>query len=184
MSKTAFEELLESLVEYFRSRSQASKRPPQRPVERVGTPAEREVAKLIVDYLRSRGYVFYRRPPVERRIEPPPVEPMKISEENRFYSRQGRNLFIYVRERGDLIDLDLFPEELNLFGPESAWRLNNKAVIVSDAEEGSLDRAEAILEENGFRRWDHDEEVLVHYFALGDFSVFEEPTIGAQAYGS
>ncbi len=175
MSKTAFEELLESL-EYFRSRSQASKRPPQRPVERVGTPAEREAAKLIVDYLKSRGYVFYRRPPVERRIEPPP--------EDKFYSRQGRNLFIYVRERGDMIDLDLFPEELNLFGPESAWRLNNKAVIVSDAEEGSLDRAEAILEENGYRRWDHDEEVLVHYFTRGDFSVFDEPTIGAQAYGS
>jgi len=176
MSKTAFEELLESL-EYFRSRSQASKRPPQRPVERVGTPAEREAAKLIVDYLKSRGYVFYRRPPVERRIEPPP-------EEDKFYSRQGGNLFIYVRERGDLIDLDLFPDELKLFGPESAWRLNNKAVIVSDVEEGSLDRAEAILEENGFRRWDHDEEVLVHYFTRGDFSVFEEPTIGAQAYGS
>ncbi|TET71252.1 hypothetical protein E3J39_04965 [Candidatus Bathyarchaeota archaeon] len=176
MSKTAFEELLESL-EYFRSRSQASKRPPERPVERVGTPAEREAAKLIVDFLKSRGYVFYRRPPVERRIEPPPVE-------DKFYSRQGRNLFIYVRERGDLIDLDLFPEELNLFGPESAWRLNNKAVIVSDVEEGSLDRAEAILEENGFRRWDHDEEVLVHYFTRGDFSLFEEPTIGAQAYGS
>ena len=176
MSKTAFEELLESL-EYFRSRSQASKRPPQRPVERVGTTAEREAAKLIVDYLKSRGYVFYRRPPVERRIEPPP-------EEDKFYSRQGGNLFIYVRERGDLIDLDLFPDELKLFGPESAWRLNNKAVIVSDVEEGSLDRAEAILEENGFRRWDHDEEVLVHYFTRGDFSVFEEPTIGSQAYGS
>ena len=177
MSKTAFEELLESLVEYFRSRSRASKRPPQRPVERVGTPAEREAAKLIVDYLKSRGYVFYRRPPVVRRIEPPP-------EEDKFYSRQNRNLFIYVRERGDMIDLDLFPDELELFGPESAWRLNNKAVIVSDAEEGSLDRAEAILEENGFRRWDHDEEVLVHYFALGDFSLFERPPIGAQAYGS
>jgi len=184
MSTTAFEELLESLVEYFRSRSQASKRPPQRPVERVGTPAEREVAKLIVDYLKSRGYVFYRRLPVERRIEPPPEEPPKILEEDKFYSRQGRNLFIYVRERGNMIDLDLFPEELNLFGPESAWRLNNKAVIVSDAEEGSLDRAEAILEENGFRRWDHDEEILVHYFTRGDFSMFEEPTIGAQAYGS
>ncbi len=153
-------------------------------MERVGTPAEREVAKLIVDYLKSRGYVFYRRLPVERRIEPPPEEPPKISEEDKFYSRQGRNLFIYVRERGDMIDLDLFPDELGLFGPESAWRLNNKAVIVSDAEEGSLDRAEAILEENGFRRWDHAEDVLVHYFTRGDFSVLEEPTIGAQAYGS
>lgn len=145
-------------------------------MERVGTPAEREAAKLIVDYLKSRGYVFYHHPSVERKIEPPP-------EEDKFYSRQGRNLFIYVREKGDMIDLDLFPEELELFGPESAWRLNNKAVIVSDAEEGSLDRAEAILETNGFRQWDHDEEVLVHYFALGDFSLFEGQPSEAQVLG-
>ena len=176
MSKMVFEELLESLAEYFGSRSQASKRPLQRQVERVGTPAEREAAELIVDYLKSRGYVFYRHPPVERRIEPP-------LEEDKFYSRQDRNLFIYVRERGDMIDLDLFPEELELFSPESAWRLNNKAVIVSDAEEGSLDRAEAILEVNGFRRWDHDEEVLVLYFALGDFSLFERQPSEAQIIG-
>jgi hypothetical protein len=181
MSKTAFEELLESLVKYLKSRSQASQ-PPRETVERIGTPAEREVAKLIVDYLKSKGYTFYRHPPAERRIEPPLEEP-SILEEGKFYSRQDRNLFIYVRERGDMIDLALFPDELGLFGHESAWRLNNKAVIVSDAEESSLDRAEVILRENGFRRWDHPEEILVHYFALGDFSVFEEQPSEAQVLG-
>ena len=168
MSKTSFEELLESLVAYFGSRSQAPSPPPRRQEGRIGTPAEREAAKLIVGFLRSRGYEFYRRPP----------------EEDRFYSRQGRNLFIYVREKGTLIDLNLFPDELGLFGSESSWRIKNRMAIVSDAEESSLDRAEVILRENGFKRWDHPEEILVNYFTLGEFSVFEEPPIGAQAYGA
>lgn len=137
---------------------------------------------MIVDYLKSKGYAFYRRPPAERRIEPPLEEPL-ILEEGKFYSRQGMNLFIYVRERGDMIDLALFPDELGLFGHESAWRLNNTAVIVGDAEESSLDRAEVILRENGFRRWDHPEETLVSYFALGDFSVFKEQPSEAQVLG-
>ena len=84
---------------------------------------------------------------------------------------------------GILIDLNLFPDELGLFGSESAWRITNKMAIVSDAEASSLDRAEVILLEHGFKRWDHPEEMLVNYFALGDFSMFEEPPIGAQAYG-
>lgn len=173
--KTGFEELLESLVAYFRSHSNVSSPLPSRQEGRIGTPAEREAAKQIIDMLRSRGYEFYRLLT---------KKPVRVPIDLRFYSRQGKNLFIYVREKGNMIDLDLFPEEIELFGPESAWRLNNKAVIVSDAKERSLDRAEAILKENGFRRWDHAEEVLVHYFSLGDFSVFEESTIGAQAYGS
>jgi hypothetical protein len=181
MSTMAFEELLESLVKYLKSRSQASS-PSRETMERIGTPAEREVAKLIVDYLKSKGYSFYRLPPAERIIEPALEEP-SILEEGKFYSRQGRNLFIYVRERGDMIDLDLFPDDLGLFGHESAWRLNNKAIIVGDAEESSLDRAEVILRENGFRRWDHPEEILVHYFALGDFSVFDEQPSEAQVLG-
>jgi hypothetical protein len=183
MSTKAFEELLESLVKYLKSQSQASS-PSRETMESIGTPAEREVAKLIVDYLKSKGYSFYRLPPAARaRAIEPPLEEPSILEEGKFYSRQGRNLFIYVRERGDMIDLDLFPDELGLFGHESAWRLNNKAIIVGDAEESSLDRAEVILQENGFRRWDHPEEILVHYFALGDFSVFDEQPSEAQVLG-
>ena len=172
--KTGFEELLESLVTYFGSRSQATSPLPRSQEGRIGTPAEREVARLIVDLLRSRGYEFYRRPP---------EKPVRVPEDDRFYSRQCRNLFIYVREKGTLIDLNLFPDELELFGSESAWRITNRMAIVSDAEESSLNKAEVILQEHGFKQWDHPEEILVNYFALGDFSVFEEPPIGAQAYG-
>ncbi len=161
MSKTGFEELLESLVAYFGSRSQAPSPPPRRQEGRIGTPAEREAAKLIVGFLRSRGYEFYRRSP----------------EEDRFYTRQGRNLFVYVREKGTLIDLDLFPDELGLFGSESSWRIKNRMAIVSDAEESSLVRAEVILRENGFKRWDLPEEILVNYFTLGDFSVFGDERV-------
>jgi hypothetical protein len=175
MSKTSFEELLKSLVAYFGSQYQAPAPSPRRQEGRIGTSEEREAAKLIIDLLRSRGYEFYRRPP---------EKPVEVPEEDSFYSRQGRNLFIYVREKGTLIDLNLFPDELGLFVSESEWRITNRMAIVSDAEESSIDRAEVILRENGFKRWDHPEEILVNYFALGDFSVFEEPPIGAQAYGS
>ncbi len=171
MSKTGFEELLESLVAYFGSRSQAPSPPPKRQGGRIGTPTEREAARLIVDLLRDRGYEFYRRPP---------EKPVSVPKEDRFYSRQGRNLFIYVREKGTLIDLNLFPDELGLFGSESAWRITNRMAIVSDAEESSLDRAEVILRENGFKRWDHPEEILVNYFTLGDFSVFSDGRVKHQ----
>lgn len=178
-SKTGFEELLKSLVDYLRSQSQASVSA-RAPVQagRIGTPEERAIAKQIVDLLRRNGYSFYVVPPAERRAELEPEAP----EGNKFYSRHGRELYIFVKERGDMIDLFLFPDELNLFGAEAAWRIHSKAVIVSDAEEKSLDRAEAILQENGFVRWDHPEEVLLRYFSLGDFSVFEEDP-GAQVVG-
>lgn len=174
MSKTGLEELVGSLAAYFRSQPWSPPPTPGGQEGRIGTPAEREAARLIVGLLRGRGYVF-------RRI--PPEEPVGIPRDDRYYSRQGRSLFIYVREKGALIDLDLFPDELGLFGSESAWRITNRMAIVSDADETSLDRAEAVLQENGFKRWDHPEETLVRYFALGDFSVFEEPPMGAQAYG-
>lgn len=73
-----------------------------------------------------------------------------------------------------LLDLNLFPPELNLFGPESAWRINERMAIVNDAEENSLDQAEVILSLNGFRRRDLDEGILENYFILGDELMLEE----------
>ena len=87
--KTGFEELLESLVAYFRSHSNVSSPPPSRQESRIGTLAEREAAKQIIDMLRSRGYEFYRRLT---------KKPVRVPRDLRFYSRQGKNLFIYVRD--------------------------------------------------------------------------------------
>lgn len=91
----------------------------------------------------------------------------------RFYSRRNGNLYVYVTGDDLMIDLRLFPPELNLFESESAWRLNDRMAIVNDAEDASLNQAEKILSLNGFRRRDIDEELLENYFTLGDESVLE-----------
>ena len=73
-----------------------------------------------------------------------------------------------------MVDLKLFPPELNLFESESAWRINDRMAIVNDAEESSLDQAEIILELNGFRRRDLEEGLLERYFTLGDEAMLTE----------
>jgi hypothetical protein len=95
----------------------------------------------------------------------------------KYYSRQGRNLYIYLTEGDSVIDLDLFPEGLNLFNGNSAWRIKDKMAIVNDVDEADLDRAEIILSLNSYGRWDQPEELLELYYTLGDESILgETPT--------
>ncbi|MFQ6054135.1 MAG: hypothetical protein ACE5OO_07920 [Candidatus Bathyarchaeia archaeon] len=98
----------------------------------------------------------------------------------KYFSRSGRNLYIYVMGDDLMFDLRLFPPELNLFDSETAWRINDRVAMVADVADETLDRAEAILESNGFRRRDMREELLENYFAYGDEAVLVEgrtPTI-------
>jgi len=95
----------------------------------------------------------------------------------KYYSRQGRNLYIYLTEGDPVIDLDIFPEGLNLFNGDSAWRIKDKMAIVNDVDEADLDAAEIILSLNSYQRWDQPEELLELYYTLGDESVLgETPT--------
>lgn len=89
----------------------------------------------------------------------------------RFYSRQNGNLYIFVTGDDSMLDLKLFPSELNLFESESAWRAHDRVAIVNDVEAVLLDRAEVILNLNGFRRRDIEEELLESYYAQGDETV-------------
>lgn len=89
----------------------------------------------------------------------------------KFYSRHGRNLYIYLVNDEGVVDLDIFPDELNLFDSEAAWRIKNNMAIVNDADESDIDKAEIILSLNAFKRWDHPEEALERYFTQGDESV-------------
>jgi len=89
----------------------------------------------------------------------------------KFYSRHGRNLYIYLVQDEGVVDLDIFPDELNLFNTEAAWRIKNNMAIVNDADDSDIDKAEIILSLNSYKRWDHREEALERYFALGDESV-------------
>lgn len=86
----------------------------------------------------------------------------------RFYTRKKGSLYIYVTDKEELIEPNAFPEELNLFGTESTWRLNNWMAISEDIQEEKLDQAEKILKTNGFNAKDLEEQVLDEYFNSGD----------------
>ena len=86
----------------------------------------------------------------------------------RYYSRQRDNLYIFITGMDEMIDLKLFPPELNLFESGSAWRISSRMAIVSDADKISLDKAEIILGLNGFNRVTLEERLLNRYFIFGD----------------
>lgn len=100
----------------------------------------------------------------------------------KYYSRHGRNLYIYVTDKDVMIDLNLFPEELSLFDAESSWMIRDKMAIANDADGVNIDKAEIILGLNSFKKADHPEDVLKLYYALGNESVLEGTSIGTQGY--
>ncbi len=91
----------------------------------------------------------------------------------RYYSRRGNNLYIFVTGDDEMIDLKTFPPELNLFGAGSDWRVNDRVAIIRGAGEENLDKAEIILELNGFTKRDLEEELLERYFIRRDETIIE-----------
>ncbi|UCD44381.1 MAG: hypothetical protein JSV27_09655 [Candidatus Bathyarchaeota archaeon] len=93
----------------------------------------------------------------------------------KYYSRHGRNLYIYVTRNDTLINLKYFPPELNLFEAESSWQIHEKVAIANDVKERNIDKAEIILSLNSYMRWDLPEETLMRYYNGGDESILGEP---------
>jgi len=91
----------------------------------------------------------------------------------KYYSRHRGSLYIYVTGKDEMIDLKVFPPELNLFESETSWRVTHKIANCSGTDEFALERAENILQIQGFTRKDYDRVVLENYFLLGDETVFE-----------
>ncbi len=91
----------------------------------------------------------------------------------KYYTRRGNSLYIYVTGDDEMIDLRVFPSELNLFGAESDWRVNDRVAIIRGAEEESLDKAEIILSLHGFTKREMDEELLERYFTRRDEMIIE-----------
>ena len=129
----------------------------------------------MVGILRSRGFRVFHRSPTAVPVEQLEIEePEEVSpDRGRYYTRIGRDLYVYVRERGDLIDPDEFPAEAGIFGPESSWRLNGWMAIVRGADEWGLDRAEMVLVSSGYVIKEPPRDALERYFAVGDFSILE-----------
>lgn len=101
----------------------------------------------------------------------------------RFYTRKKGSLYIYVIGKEELIEPNAFPEELNLFGAESAWRLNNWMAISREVQEEKMDRAERILRMNGFNAKSLEEQVLEEYFRSGDESLIKGRGLASKLRG-
>jgi hypothetical protein len=91
----------------------------------------------------------------------------------RYYSRIDGDLYIYVTMNDPMVDLSLFPPELDLLDPAKPRKIKEKMAIITGAAEANADKAEIILSLNGFKKRDYERETLEHYYIHGDESVFE-----------
>lgn len=91
----------------------------------------------------------------------------------RFYTRHEDKLFIYVTKNDPMLDVDLFPPDLDIFHHEGTRMVKEKIAIGKISDDDSFERAATILRLNGFRENQLPPGVLYHYFALGEESVVE-----------
>ena len=91
----------------------------------------------------------------------------------RYYTRHEDKLFIYVTKNDPMLDVDLFPPDLDLFHHDGARMVREKIAIGKIRDDGSFERAEIVLRLNGFRENQLSSGVLYHYFAVGEESVVE-----------
>jgi hypothetical protein len=91
----------------------------------------------------------------------------------RFYTRHGDKLFIYVTKNDPMLDVDLFPPDLDIFHHDGARMVREKIAIGKVRDDDSFERAATVLRLNGFRENQLPSGVLFHYFAVGEESVVE-----------
>lgn len=92
----------------------------------------------------------------------------------RHYSVAEGNLYIYTTGRDRLLDLGVFPKELNLFEADSAWRISPWIAVVEDVLQRAIEMAQIILQLNDYERVSVPVPALEHYFLDGDeYSLLE-----------
>lgn len=69
-----------------------------------------------------------------------------------------------------LLDLGVFPMELNLFEAEVAWRISPWIAVVEDVLQRTADRASIILQLNDYSYQQLPHEMLEDYFRDGEES--------------
>ncbi len=86
----------------------------------------------------------------------------------------GGNLYIFTTDRDRLLDLGVFPRELNLFETDSAWRISPWVAVVEEILQKAADMAQIILHLNDYKKVDVPLNTLEHYFLDGDeYSLLE-----------
>jgi len=78
------------------------------------------------------------------------------------------NLYIFTTMGDQMLNLNAFPGELNLFEAESSWRVSPWVAVVEDVLQRQLEKAQIILQLHGYERVDAQRDALEAYFIGGD----------------
>ena len=78
------------------------------------------------------------------------------------------NLYIFTTMGDAMLNLNAFPEELNLFEAESSWRISPWIAVVEDVLHRQLEKAQIILQLHGYGHVNAQKEALEAYFLEGD----------------
>ena len=78
------------------------------------------------------------------------------------------NLYIFTTMGDQMLNLNAFPGELNLFEAESSWRVSPWVAVVEDVLQRQLEKAQIILQLHGYERVDAQRDALEDYFIGGD----------------
>ncbi len=74
------------------------------------------------------------------------------------------NLYIFTTGGEFLLDLNVFPGELNLFEAEVGWKLSPWIAVAEDVLQRSVDRASIILQLNDYSYMQVSSGLLEDYF--------------------
>ena len=92
----------------------------------------------------------------------------------RHYNLEGGNLYIFTTEQDRLLDLGVFPSELNLFEADSSWRISPWVAVVENVLQRAAEMAQIILQLNDYMKTNVPLRALEHYFLDGDeYSLLE-----------
>ena len=90
------------------------------------------------------------------------------------YSVTEGNLYIFTTGSDRLLNLGVFPSELNLFESESAWRISPWLAVVEGVLQKAAEMAQIILQLNEYEKINLPVKILEHYFLDGDeYSLLE-----------
>ena len=87
---------------------------------------------------------------------------------SRHFCVAGGNMYIYTTGGEFILDLGVFPEELNLFEAEVAWRISPWLAVAEDVLQRTVDRASIILQLNEYSYQQLPYDVLEDYFRDGE----------------
>ena len=84
------------------------------------------------------------------------------------FSVEDGNLYIFTTMGDQMLNLNAFPTELNLFEAESSWTISPWVAVVEDVLHRQLEKAQIILRLHGYELVEARREALEAYFIDGD----------------